>query len=166
MKSTETDDAVQAEMVRIIPILRNFATRFVRDRNEVDDLVQETLARSLANIDKFQPGTRLRSWMFTIMRNTFCTRYHRGRREISGIDDCVSLCASVPPAQEWSIRMKEFSDAVASLSPDHRRAFDIVLMDGETYETAASRCGCPVGTIKSRVNRIRLALAQQTGGVG
>ncbi|GGG13071.1 RNA polymerase sigma factor [Rhizobium wenxiniae] len=165
MRSIGTDDAIQAEMVQTIPALRNFATRFVRDRSEVDDLVQETLTRGLANIDKFQPGTRLRSWMFTIMRNTFCTGYHRGRREVAGLDDCVSLQASVPPAQEWGVRMQEFSEAVARLSPEHRKAFNMVLMDGLSYETAASCCGCPVGTIKSRVSRIRLALAQQTGGV-
>jgi RNA polymerase sigma-70 factor (ECF subfamily) len=165
MKSAETDAAVRDEMILIIPDLRKFATRFVREQSEVDDLVQETLLRALANIEKFQAGTRLRSWLFTILRNTFCTGYHRGRREVSGIDECVSLRASVAPAQEWGLRMQEFSNAVASLSAEHRQAFDMVLLDGETYETAAGRCGCPVGTIKSRVSRARLALIQQTGGV-
>lgn len=162
----ETEVTVRAEMVRIIPELRNFATRFTRDRSEIDDLVQETLARGLSNLDKFQPGTRLRAWLFTILRNTFCTRYHLARREVAGLDDCVAVRASVPPPQEWVVRMREFSEAVARLPPDSRRAFDMVLIDGLSYETAANRCGCAVGTIKSRVNRVRHALHEQTGGIG
>ncbi|WP_105383532.1 sigma-70 family RNA polymerase sigma factor [Neorhizobium alkalisoli] len=165
MPSAEAGDAVRAEMIRIIPDLRNFATRFVRDPNEVDDLVQETLVRGLANLDKFQPGTRLRSWLFTILRNTFCTGYHRSRREIAGPDDCISLRASVQPAQEWALTMREFEAAVLRLSPDFREAFNIVLIEGESYEIAARRCGCPIGTVKSRVNRLRLALTQQMGGL-
>lgn len=165
MRTADTDSVVRADMIRLIPEIRNFARRFSRDQSEVDDLVQETLLRGLANIEKFEPGTRLRSWLFTILRNTFCTRYHRGTREVAGIDKCVSLRASVPPPQEWAVRMHEFEAAVAALSPDHRSAFDAVLIDGETYEVAALRCGCPVGTIKSRVNRARLALTQRMGGV-
>ncbi|EUB98354.1 RNA polymerase, sigma-24 subunit, ECF subfamily [Rhizobium sp. CF080] len=165
MRTSDANNAVRADMVKLIPELRNFARRFARDQNEIDDLVQETLLRGLANIEKFQPGTRLRSWLFTILRNTFCTRYQKGMREVAGIEDCVSLRASVTPPQEWAVRMQEFETAVAALSPDHRQAFDAVLIDGETYETAAQRCGCPVGTMKSRVNRVRLALTQRMGGV-
>lgn len=159
-----TNDVIRADMIRLIPEIRNFAKRFSNNPNDVDDLVQETLLRGLANLDKFQPGTRLRSWLFTILRNSFCTRYQRSVREAPGREDCVSLQSSVPPAQEWAIRMQEFNRAVENLSPEHRGAFDAVLIDGDSYEAAAKRCGCPVGTIKSRVNRARLVLAQQTGG--
>ncbi len=159
-----TDDVIRADMIRLIPEIRSFAKRFSNNPNDVNDLVQETLLRGLANLDKFEPGTRLRSWLFTILRNLFCTRYQQSVREAPGLEDCVSLHLSVPPAQEWAIRMHEFNRAVATLSPEHRGAFNAVLVDGESYEAAAKRCGCPVGTIKSRVNRARLALTQQMGG--
>ena len=166
MRTAENDCAVRADMINLIPEMRNFARRFSRDQDEVDDLVQETLLRGLANIEKFEPGTRLRTWLFTILRNTFCTRYQKRAREPAGIADCVSLQASVPPSQEWALRMREFEAAVATLSTDQRRTFDAVLIDGDSYEAAARRCGCRVGTIKSRVNRVRLTLICQTGGIG
>lgn len=164
MRTADAKNAVEADMIRLMPEIRRFATRFTRDQSEVDDLVQETLVRGLANIDKFEPGTRLRSWLFTILRNTFCTRYHKSAREAPGAADCISALASVPPSQEWAVRLREFEAAVATLSPNHRSAFDAVLVDGDSDEAAARRCGCRVGTIKSRVNRVRLALTQQMGG--
>ena len=156
--------SIEQDVIKHIPIVERFALRLCNNRPDAEDLVQDTLMKALSNLDKFQPGTRLRSWLFTILRNSFCTRYQRSVREAPGREDCVSLQSSVPPAQEWSIRMQEFNRAIASLSPKHRGAFDAVLVDGDSYEAAAKRCGCPVGTVKSRVNRARLALTEQMGG--
>ncbi|MDI6837313.1 MAG: sigma factor, partial [Rhizobiaceae bacterium] len=62
------------EIVDLIPALRAFARSLCRQPDEADDLVQETLMKALGNLDKFERGTRLKSWLFTIMRNTFLTR--------------------------------------------------------------------------------------------
>ena len=63
----------EIELLEHLPALRNFARRFHSSPTDVDDLVQETYVKAIANAEKFQQGTRLRSWLFTIMRNKFCT---------------------------------------------------------------------------------------------
>jgi RNA polymerase sigma-70 factor (ECF subfamily) len=161
MTENPGQERVRAEMIELIPALRSFARRLDRSPSNVDDLVQETLMRALANLDKFQEGTSLKSWMFTILRNIFCTRFGLAKREAVGIEDCASARPSVNAPQEWSVRANEFHRALLSLPEHYRDAVDIILLQGQSYEAAAERCGCPVGTIKSRVNRARAQLAQQ-----
>ena len=156
----------QVDVVALIPALRNFARRFYGSTTDIDDLVQETLLRALANIDKFRPGTSLKSWLFTIMRNTFCTRYAQGKRECVGIEECASSQRSINAPQEWAVRAQEFHRALADLPAHYRDAFETVLMRGESYEMAALRCDCPIGTIKSRVNRARSAILTRLGEGG
>src|SRR5690554_5762437 len=98
---------VTDQVVDLIPALRAFAWSLCRDRNDADELVQETLLKAVANIDKFKPGTRLRAWLFTIMRNTFYTRIKIAARERTGAEDCVAGNVSVAATQEWSVRGKE-----------------------------------------------------------
>jgi RNA polymerase sigma factor (sigma-70 family) len=94
-------ERVRTEMTALIPALRSFARRLDRSPTNVDDLVQETLLRALANIDKFQEGTSLKSWMFTILRNTFCTKFGLAKRETVGLEDCASARPTVNAPQEW-----------------------------------------------------------------
>jgi RNA polymerase sigma factor (sigma-70 family) len=156
-------DRVRAEMIALIPALTAFARRLDRSPSNVDDLVQETLMRALANIDRFQEGTSLKSWLFTILRNTFCTKFGLSKREVIGLDDCASARPTVNAPQEWTVRAHEFHRALLDLPKHYRDAVDIILIQGQSYEAAAERCGCPVGTIKSRVNRARAQLANQLG---
>jgi RNA polymerase sigma factor (sigma-70 family) len=166
MKDNDLLDHLQVDVLELVPALRSFARRFYPNPNDVDDLVQETLLRAFANLDKFRPGTSLKSWMFTIMRNTFCTRYGQGKREFVGVEDCASLQRSIDAPQEWWVRAQEFHRALASLPENYRDAFETVLMRGESYEQAASRAQCPIGTIKSRVNRARAAILKSLGEDG
>ncbi|MGW9231315.1 sigma-70 family RNA polymerase sigma factor [Pseudorhizobium sp. NPDC055634] len=166
MQDTAGDARTRVDIVELIPVLKSFARRFYSNSHDVDDLVQETVLRALANLDKFQPGTSMKSWTFTIMRNTFCTRYGRGKREFVGAGECASLQRSIDAPQEWAVRAREFDRALAGLPDHYREAFEIVLMRGESYETASSLCRCPVGTIKSRVNRARMAILKSLGEDG
>lgn len=161
MNDTTTRMHTQAQMIELIPALRSFARRLDRSPSNVEDLVQETLVRALANLDKFQEGTSLKSWLFTILRNTFCTKFGLAKREIVGLEDCASARPSVNAPQEWSVRAQEFHRALLALPDHYRDAVDIILLQGQSYEVAAARCGCPVGTIKSRVNRARAQLSSQ-----
>src|SRR4051812_31787315 len=83
-------DRLNADIVELNPGLRAFSRRFYRNANDADDLVQETLVRALGNLDRFEEGTKLKSWLFTIMRNTFCSRFAVARREAPGISECVA----------------------------------------------------------------------------
>ncbi|WP_163269899.1 sigma-70 family RNA polymerase sigma factor [Chelativorans alearense] len=149
------------EIVALIPALRAFARTFCRDRHDADDLVQETLTKGLANIHQFQPGTSMKSWLFTIMRNTFCTRTKITRRELPGAEDCASTRPTVDPTQEWSIRGSELREAVQRLPSQQRQVLVLVGVLGASYEEAAEICGCAIGTIKSRLNRARLRLVDE-----
>jgi RNA polymerase sigma factor (sigma-70 family) len=156
---------LRSDIVDLIPALKAFARRLHRRPNDADDLVQETLLRALTNIDKFQDGTKLKSWLFTIMHNTFCTKFGIAKRETTGTGMCVSDQPTVGASQEWSIQMTELNRAFARLPLKFREALDIVVMQGESYEAAAERCHCPIGTIKSRVSRARILLSEQLGGL-
>lgn len=161
MQSGSVKDRMQVEVVQLLPVLRKFARRFHTSPYDVDDLVQDTVVKALANADKFKEGTRLKSWMFTIMRNSFCTRFGLAKREHVGFEDDAAGNTAVADTQEWAVRWHELEDAVAKLPEYYRVPLTLIFIDGVSYETAAELCKCPVGTVKSRVNRARRELARQ-----
>jgi len=163
---TLASDRMQPDVVTMIAPLRAYARALTRNAVDADDLVQETLCKALANLHRFQPGTHLRAWLFTIMRNTFYTRAGQSRREVTGGADCISGTLVSAPTQEWSIRGKELMAAVGRLPDHYRETLVLVVMLGESYETAAEVFGCTVGTIKSRVNRARTMVRQDLGDTG
>ncbi len=154
---------VVPDVLALIPSLRAYGRALCRNVVDADDLVQETLVKALANIEKFTPGTRLRPWLFTIMRNSFYTNTRLRAREGTGAEDCVSITKSTPATQEWSMRGREVMDAINRLSPHYREMIILVVMLGETYEDAARLCDCAVGTVKSRVNRARQLVIEDLG---
>ena len=155
--------APQAEIVQLIPALRAFARTFYREPNEADDLVQETLTRALSSIHQFRPGTSMKSWLFTIMRNAFYTKIRVETREAPGAADCVSLRPASDPTQEWSARGREIASAIQRLPEQQREVLLLIGVLGVSYDEAAGICGCAMGTIKSRLNRARLRLLEELG---
>jgi RNA polymerase sigma factor (sigma-70 family) len=163
MRNASESHDISAEIVELIPALEKFARRFCGRASEADDLVQETLLRALAHKDRFEPGTRLKSWLFTIMRNTFCTQARVRRREIPGILDRIGDNQSIAPTQDWHMDGLDFERAFARLPKVHRDLVASVVLEGESYEAAASHYGCALGTVKSRLNRARRQLLLDLG---
>ncbi|MER8390090.1 sigma-70 family RNA polymerase sigma factor [Mesorhizobium sp. M1428] len=153
----------ELSIVEFIPALRAFARAFCQVREDADDLVQETLAKGLANIDKFEPGTRMKSWLFTIMRNTYYTRVRAATREAPSIVDCASLAPVSQPAQEWSMQSKEVHRATQSLPKSQSEVLMLVGVLGVSYEETAVICGCAVGTVKSGLSRARAGVLEFLG---
>jgi RNA polymerase sigma factor (sigma-70 family) len=151
------------EVVRLIPALRAFARSFYRDHVDADDLVQETLLKAISSIDNYQHGTRLKSWLFTIMRNTFYNRLVVAKREAPGAKDCVSTQPAMGPSQEWAIRSRELKEAIERLPDPQKEVIVLVALMGTSYKEAADMCNCNIGTIKSRLNRSRLSLMVDLG---
>ena len=116
------------EIVDLIPALRAFARTFCRNPNDADDLVQETMLKGIANLDKFTPGTRLKSWLFTIMRNTFYTQIKMRNREAPGEEDCVASLPQNDATQDWSVRGQELLDALSRIPPHYREMFVLVMV--------------------------------------
>jgi RNA polymerase sigma factor (sigma-70 family) len=152
------DPGCKNQLVQFIPPLRAFARALNRDVDSADDLVQETLTRALSALDTFEPGTNMKPWLFTIMRNAFYTRFKLAAREGPGLADCVSSAPAVHSSQEWGVRGGEIMRAVQRLPPPHREVLILIGMLGESYEDTAQICDCAIGTIKSRLNRARRAL--------
>lgn len=156
-------EPIQKEIVELIPAMNSFARRFYSNASDVEDLVQDTLVKAVASIHTFTPGTRLKSWLFTIMRNTFYNRYRVERRQICLLDDENGLTASVPPAQEWCVQHTQVMSAIDNLPPHYKEAISNIVFDDMSYESAALKSCCAVGTVKSRVNRARAKLVEFAG---
>jgi RNA polymerase sigma-70 factor (ECF subfamily) len=143
------------QVVALIPALRAFAWSISRNGSDADDLVQDTLIKAWSHRDKFETGTNLRAWLFTILRNTYYTAVVRRRREVRDEDDQYARSLTSPPTQEWGLALRALQAALDQLPAEHREALILVGAAGLSYEEAADICGCALGTIKSRVNRAR-----------
>ncbi len=146
------------EVVALIPALRAFAWSLCHNASDADDLVQDTLIKAWTNREKFEPGTNLRAWLFTILRNTYYTAVVRRRREVRDETGEYAGTLKSAPTQDWSVALHSLQDALRKLPDEHREALVLVGAAGLSYEEAAEICGCALGTIKSRVNRARARL--------
>jgi RNA polymerase sigma factor (sigma-70 family) len=151
-------------VLELLPRLRAYAWALSHNRSDADDLVQETLTRALRYHDKFTEGTHLRSWLFTIMRNTHFTAVKKYTREQPGSADCVSSSVLVEPEHDKSLAQKELWAAINRLPDQYREMLVLVLVVGESYEDAARLCNCALGTVKSRVNRARRLVIMDLAG--
>jgi RNA polymerase sigma-70 factor (ECF subfamily) len=152
------EQAWRDEVVAMIPALRAFAWSLSHNGSDADDLVQDTLIKAWTNRDKYEPGTNLRAWLFTILRNTYYTQITRRRREVRDERGEYASTLNAPPTQDWTVAMRALQAALRELPPEHREALILVGAAGLSYEEAAEICGCALGTIKSRVNRARAKL--------
>jgi RNA polymerase sigma-70 factor (ECF subfamily) len=154
---------VKADLLGALPKVRAFAVSLCRrsgGRTErADDLVQETVARALANINSFAPGSNMTAWLCTILRNEFYSEYRKRSREVQDESGFFAAKMQSRPEQEGHIHFLELQDAVEQLRPEHRRALILVAAAGHSYDDAAALCACAIGTMKSRVNRARVRLA-------
>ena len=121
---------------------------------------EDTLIKAWTHRDKFELGTNLRAWLFTILRNTYYSAVVRRRREVQDEEGRLAATLGEQPSQDWSLAVRALRQALDRLPDEHREAIILVGAAGLTYEEAADICGCAVGTIKSRVNRARSRLAE------
>jgi RNA polymerase sigma-70 factor (ECF subfamily) len=148
------------ELVTHLPALRAFALSLTRNRATADDMMQDTVLKAWTNMDKFQAGTNMRAWLFTILRNTYYSSRRKLNREVADIDNAFSDTLSVKPDHDGRLQMMDFKDAFEQLADEHREALILVGASGFSYDDAAEMCGVATGTIKSRVNRARAKLTE------
>ena len=150
----------RSELVDHLPALRAFALSLTREGASADDLVQDTIVKAWTNIEKFQPGTNLRAWLFTILRNTFYSARRKTRREVSDTDGIHAARQATRPEHDGRLAMTDFKAAFAQLPDEQREALILVGASGFSYDDAARMTGVAVGTVKSRANRGRRKLAE------
>jgi RNA polymerase sigma-70 factor, ECF subfamily len=143
-----------------IPRLRRYARALVRNRDNADDLVQDTLLRALAKIHLWQPGTDLRAWLFTLMHNQYVNSVRRAVREgnQTSLDAAAELGHSA--SQQVSLQLRDLENALNRLPDEQRSVVLLIGLEGMRYEEVAEILGVPVGTIRSRLSRAREALRQ------
>jgi len=151
---------VREAMLAALPSLRAFAMSLTHNVTSADDLVQDAILRAWKNLDRFEAGTNLQAWLFTILRNGFYSQLRKKRREVEDPDGSYAARLWAPPEQPARCDVQDMLTALAKLRVEHREALLLIVAEGLSYEEAAHICGLPVGTIKSRVNRARVRLAQ------
>lgn len=151
------------EMLQSVRSLRAFAVSLCGRTDLADDLVQETIVKAWSNLDKFEEGTNLQAWLFTILRNHYYSEIRKRRREIEDVEGRYSATLATHPSQYGHLDMVDFKAALQKLPDDQREALILVGASGFSYEDAAKICGVAIGTIKSRVNRARAKLADLLG---
>ncbi len=153
------EGSVRSDLIAAIPHLRAFAMSLTGHRDRADDLVQDTITRAWANIHKFEPGTNMNAWLFTILRNLFHSDYRKKKHEVEDADGSYAARLRTQPDQQVHLDFEDFRTALATLPLDQQEALLLVGAHGMSYEEAAEVCQVAVGTVKSRVNRARTRLA-------
>jgi RNA polymerase sigma factor (sigma-70 family) len=153
----------RGDIVRTLPALRTFALSLCGDAARADDLVQEAFARAWANQHRFQPGTNFTAWLFTILRNQFYSEMRKAKREVEDADGVHAERLVSPSDQEDASFLSSVGKRLGLLPAAQREALLLVGAEGFTYEEAAERIGCQVGTVKSRVSRARATLLTSLG---
>jgi len=146
--------------------LKPFAVNLTKDNESANDLYQETLYKALANQEKYNVGTNIKAWLFTIMRNIFINDYRRRAKQKtlfdnSATDYLINLKqVSVSNAAESSLRMKEINEAIHQLPEIFKTPF-VLYFDGYKYQEIADVLGEPLGTVKSRIHFARKLLKER-----
>lgn len=151
------------ELPTHLPALRAFAISLCRDAIFADDLVQETIVKAWSNFDKFAPGSNMRAWLFTILRNTFFSGKRKTKREVSDPDGIHTASLYEKPAHDGRLALADFRVAFDKLTPEQREVLILVGASGFSYEEAAEMTGVAVGTVKSRASRARQKLCDLLG---
>ena len=156
----ESVAAFRADLLSALPSLRAFALSLSRPA-QADDLVQETVLKAWQKQHLFAPGTNIKAWLFTILRNQFYTTCRKGRHEVEDVDGLSAAQLVSLPDQDHAATLKTVLVHLNRLSPPQREALILVGAHGMTYDSAAELLGCQVGTVKSRVSRARAFLSQK-----
>jgi RNA polymerase sigma-70 factor (ECF subfamily) len=154
-------DEVRRGIIELLPRLRRFAYILSGGSDQGDDLVQESCVRALANLERFEPGTRLDSWMYRIIRNIWLD--HLRTSKVRGL--MTDIDAAPEPAGEDGRRIAEnrltlrgVLSAMDELPPPQRIVIALVCFEGLSYQEAAEVLDIPIGTVTSRLIRGRRAL--------
>lgn len=145
----------QSEVKTATVVLKPHAMRLTRDINDAEDLIQETVVRALTNEDKFQEGTNIKAWLFTIMKNIFINDYRKKSKRNTVIDTTDNLyyinsSSTISNSGERAFVMNDIRNALMKISNELRVPF-LMHYKGYKYHEIAEQLNLPLGTVKSRI---------------
>jgi RNA polymerase sigma-70 factor (ECF subfamily) len=155
------------DIVALLPRLRRFAAGLTGSIQEGDDVVQSACLRALERHHQWEPGTRLDSWMFRIIRNLWLDRGKSAwNRLVRSDPDALAAIPDHSLTREIEARdeLASARAAIAALPEAQREVLLLVTVEGLTYEAAADVLGIPLGTVMSRLARARVAVARKVRG--
>jgi RNA polymerase sigma-70 factor (ECF subfamily) len=156
----------ETQLASLLPRLRRFAHALSRDSADADDLAQATIERALRSRDQWQPGTKLDSWCYRIMRNLWIdTARSRSRRNLREApeEEGLSVGEDLRAAMDASVDLKRVMAAMSRLPDDQREVVALILVEGFGYREVSEMLGLPIGTVSSRLVRGRTALLALVG---
>lgn len=152
------------ELLGHLPRLRRFAHSLARNGADADDLLQAAVERALNKRDQWEPGTRLDSWMYRLMRNLWIDTVRADtRRGETFFDPDAGAAIGADGGQEMAVELGNVGTAMQSLPPEQREAVALVVIEGYAYREAAEILDIPMGTLTSRLVRGREALMARLG---
>ncbi len=163
MKKTET---FQDRLLGLQGNLLNFAYQLTTNKEQAQDLLQDTTLKALDNEDKYVDNVNFKGWIFTIMRNIFINNYRQSVRKATVVDQTADLFHlnisqdSGLNTPEGSYAVKEISVALNSFSDEYRIPFNLFVA-GYKYNEIAEKMNLPLGTVKSRIFFARKRLREQ-----
>ena len=146
--------------------LKPFAITLTRDTETAKDLLQETMFRALANQEKYNVGTNIKAWLYTIMRNIFINNYRRKAKQHTILDSSDNEFLlnhnqyAIANSAEGNLKLKDIQLAVHKL-PDIFKTPFVLYFEGYKYNEIANVLKEPLGTIKSRIHFARKLLKEQ-----
>ncbi len=152
------------DILQHLAALHRYALGLARNFHAAEDLVHDTVVKAYASIDQFLPGSNLRGWLFTILRNTFYSDLRKQKREVADPDGFYAARLVTHPEHDSRLAMREFLTAFQQLSSEHRDIVTLVGVAGHSSATASRMMGIPVGTAKSRLSRARAQLSAALDG--
>lgn len=149
----------QQHLVSLRQQLYWFALSLTRDRENAQDLVQESMLRALTYREKYQDNTNFKAWLYTIMKNAFINHHRRDKRTNLLMDRVENQQAHVrmvetPASTESTMKMSEITTSLTRLDGAFREPFQMH-HDGFKYQEIADKLGIPIGTVKSRIHHAR-----------
>lgn len=158
--------------------LHSAALRMARDKTEADDLVQDTYLRAYRFFDRFEKGTCIKAWLFTILKNTFINNFKKQSKRPEHVDfDRLKSSEEEPasfddPSEEllYSSFSDKFDSAVDALPEEFRNVILLSDVKGLSYKEIAEKVDRPIGTVMSRLHRgrklLRSSLRECAGELG
>jgi RNA polymerase sigma-70 factor (ECF subfamily) len=163
MNSSET---FEHDLTQLLPRLRRFAHALSRNAADADDLTQACVERALRSREQWQPGTRLDSWLYRILRNLWIdTVRARGRKERHEApeEEAERIGEDPRDAMDSSLELKRAMNAMQRLPDDQREVVALILVEGFGYREVSEMLDLPIGTVSSRLVRGRIALLSMLG---
>jgi len=155
---TDAASKFQRDLIALIPFLQNYSRKLCRNQDLAGDMAQEALAKAWYARERFEAGTNLKAWLFTILRHEFYSYSRRAARETQWDAELGESIPGPAYSQECSMDIADTVRALGALGANQREALILVAVGGFSCEEAARLCGATAGTIKSRIGRGRARL--------